>query len=55
MAKKGNRIEFSIACANCKRTNYRTEKNRINSGNDRMVFQKFCPQCRKVTEHKEVK
>lgn len=54
MAKKGNRIEFSLACVNCKRENYRTEKNKINT-TDRLVLQKFCSQCRKVTEHKEAK
>lgn len=55
MAKKGNRIEFSIICGECKRTNYRTEKNKINSGTDRMMLKKYCPQCRKTTEHKEAK
>lgn len=54
MAKKGNRIEFSISCAACKRTNYRTEKNRINDP-EKLMLKKFCATCRQITEHKEVK
>lgn len=55
MAKKGNRFEFSMTCTVCKRNNYRTSKNKINSGTERLVLSKYCGQCRKTTEHKEVK
>ena len=55
MAKKGNRFEFSLTCPECKRNNYRTTKNKINSGTDRMVLNKYCKQCMKATAHKEVK
>jgi large subunit ribosomal protein L33 len=55
MAKKGNRFEFSMLCTTCKRTNYRTSKNKINSGSERKLLNKYCPQCKKATEHKEVK
>ncbi len=54
MAKKGNRFELSLACVTCKRQNYRTTKNKINDP-ERLSSQKFCAQCRKTTEHKEVK
>ncbi len=55
MAKKGNRFEFSMTCSTCKRANYRTTKNKINSGTERMLLKKYCPQCMKTTEHKENK
>jgi len=54
MAKKGNRFKLSAVCAECKRTNYRTEKNKINDP-ERLSFNKYCPQCKKATSHKEVK
>lgn len=54
MAKKGNRFEFSAVCTVCKRSNYRTEKNKINDP-ERLILKKFCETCRKTTEHKEAK
>ena len=54
MAKKGKRNVLNLACTVCKTQNYVTEKNKLND-QDRLVFNKFCPVCRKVTEHKEVK
>jgi len=58
MAKKGNRIIIMLACSECNRQNYTTEKNRINEQNKkhpRLSLNKFCPQCDKYTIHKEAK
>jgi len=44
----------TMACEDCKRRNYTTQKNKRNTS-DRIVLQKFCSSCRKHTEHKEVK
>lgn len=54
MAKKGNRFEFNAVCTVCKRSNYRTEKNKINDP-ERLTLKKYCPQCKVTTEHKEAK
>jgi large subunit ribosomal protein L33 len=52
MAKKENRIVVTLACAECKERNYTTEKNRKNDS-ARITFKKYCPRCRKHTEHRE--
>ena len=54
MAKRGKRITINLECTICKRQNYVTEKNKVNT-QDRLLLKKFCRQCKKVTEHKEVK
>lgn len=54
MAKKGKRITLNLECTTCKRQNYVTEKNKVNT-QDKLLMKKFCRQCKKVTEHKEVK
>jgi large subunit ribosomal protein L33 len=54
MAKKGeHRTIFGLKCTVCKRVNYITERNKINTEN-KLLLKKFCKGCRKVTEHKEV-
>ena len=52
MAKKENRIIVTLACSQCKERNYTTEKNRKNDSG-RITLQKYCPRCRKHTEHRE--
>jgi large subunit ribosomal protein L33 len=52
MAKKGNRILIGLVCAVCKRQNYITQKNKVNT-EGKLSLKKYCKQCRKKTEHKE--
>lgn len=54
MAKKGARILIALVCSKCKSQNYITEKNKLNNP-EKLVLKKFCPKCRKRTEHKESK
>ena len=44
----------TLACGDCKRRNYTTQKNKRNTP-DRLTLKKFCNRCRSHTEHKEVK
>ncbi len=54
MAKKsGARITVGLDCKVCKRRNYVTTRNKLNT-KEKLAPSKFCNQCRKVTEHKEV-
>ena len=53
--KKGDkRIKVILACDECKRRNYYTSRNRLNTPG-RLELRKFCRFCRKVTIHKETK
>ena len=55
MAKKNeNRALVTLNCSECKNTNYRVSKNKKNTA-DRLTLNKYCPTCRKTTEHKESK
>lgn len=55
MAKKGeNRERITLQCTECKMENYRSEKNKRNT-TERLELKKFCPKCRKSTNHKEKK
>ena len=45
---------ITMACPDCKRRNYRTNKNKKNNP-DRLEFNKYCKFCRKHTAHKETK
>jgi len=54
MAKKGPRQTIFLVCSVCGRQNYTTEKNKTNTPK-KLVLKKFCPACRKYTEHKEKK
>jgi large subunit ribosomal protein L33 len=55
MAKKGEaRERITLQCTECKEENYRTEKNKRNT-TERLELNKFCPKCRKSTNHKEKK
>ena len=52
MAAKGARESITLACSDCKRRNYTTEKNKKNT-TDRLEVVKYCPFCKKRTTHKE--
>jgi large subunit ribosomal protein L33 len=54
MAKKDVRMTITFACTECKERNYTSQKNRRNDPN-RLEINKFCPRCRKHTQHKEQK
>ncbi len=54
MAKKGQRIKVGLTCTVCNRHNYTTEKNKQNTVNP-LKLNKYCPNCRKSTPHKEKK
>ncbi len=43
-----------LACTECKRRNYNTEKNKKNNP-ERLEVKKFCKFCNKTTVHKETK
>ena len=43
-----------LLCADCKKINYRTRKNK-KQHKEKITLQKFCPSCRKHTDHKEIK
>ena len=42
------RTLVTLACTECKRRNYTTDKNKANNP-DRMELKKYCPWCRKHT------
>jgi large subunit ribosomal protein L33 len=48
------RPKITLACTECKERNYITEKNRRNNP-DRIELAKFCPRCKKHTEHRETR
>ncbi len=48
------RVIVTMACADCKRRNYTTKKNKKNNP-DRIEFKKFCPHCNTHTSHKETR
>ena len=54
MAKKGVRIIFALKCKECGEKNYTTMKNKQNI-QGKLVFNKYCPKCKKHTEHTETK
>ncbi len=54
MAKKDVRMTVTFACSVCKERNYTSQKNRRNDPN-RLELNKYCPRCRKHTQHKEQK
>ena len=54
MPKTDNRPTITMACTECKRRNYVTEKNRIND-RDRLELKKYCRWCRRHTVHRETR
>ena len=45
---------ITLACTECKNRNYTTTKNKKTTP-DKLELKKFCPSCRKHTNHKETK
>ena len=54
MARGDVRIGVTLACENCKRRNYQTEKSNRNDPN-RIEFRKYCRWCKTHTPHKETR
>lgn len=54
MARGDVRIAVTLACEDCKRRNYQTNKSRRNSP-DRVELRKFCRWCGRHTAHKETR
>ncbi len=54
MTKKAARIPIVLACTICRARNYPTEKN-VKLHTARLALNKYCPRCRMVTEHREVR
>ncbi len=48
------RVNSLLACQECKRRNYATEKNKKNT-TSKIELKKYCPFCSKHTVHKETK
>ncbi|CAM2057855.1 50S ribosomal protein L33 [Desulfovibrionales bacterium] len=48
------RINIQLACTECKRHNYATEKNKKNT-TGRLEIKKYCPWDKKHTLHREIK
>jgi large subunit ribosomal protein L33 len=48
------RVIIQMECVGCKRRNYSTTKNKTKTP-DRLLMKKYCPFCKKHTEHKEQK
>ncbi len=56
MAKKGPRQTYGLTCTVCKSRNYITTKNKANAqakNQEKLTLKKYCPVCKKHTEHKE--
>jgi large subunit ribosomal protein L33 len=54
MAKKENRVMVVLACNECKRRNYNTQKNKQHN-TDRLELSKYCRHCRCHRAHRETK
>ena len=54
MARGDVRIAVTLACEECKRRNYQTEKSKRNDP-DRIEFRKYCRWCGRHTPHKETR
>ncbi len=54
MARRAERILITLACNECRERTYHTEKNRRNDP-DRLELMKYCPRCRRHTEHRETR
>jgi len=48
------RPNITLACTECKRRNYNTNKNKVNN-RERLELKKYCPWCRKHTAHRETR
>lgn len=54
MARGDVRIAVTLACEECKRRNYQTNKSKRNNP-DRIGLRKYCRWCRKHTSHRETR
>jgi large subunit ribosomal protein L33 len=54
MARGDVRIAVTLACEECKRRNYQTEKSKRNHP-ERIEFRKYCRWCGRHTPHKETR
>lgn len=53
MAKKGDhRVKVGLTCKVCGNRNYISQRNKLNTA-EKLLLKKYCPFCRKTTEHKE--
>ena len=52
MAKKGARQFIGLVCSVCDQQNYVSQKNKTNTP-QKVNIKKYCPFCRKTTDHKE--
>jgi large subunit ribosomal protein L33 len=50
----GVRVAITLACTECKRRNYQTQKSKRNSP-DRVEFKKYCRWCGSHTIHRETR
>jgi large subunit ribosomal protein L33 len=54
MARGDVRIAVTLACEECKRRNYQTQKSKRNNPN-RLELRKHCRWCGKYTPHRETR
>jgi len=54
MARGDVRIAVTLACEECKRRNYQTNKSKRNNP-DRIGLRKYCKWCRRHTGHRETR
>jgi large subunit ribosomal protein L33 len=54
MARGDVRIAVTLACDECKRRNYQTQKSKRNNPN-RIEMRKYCKWCKQHTGHKETR
>jgi large subunit ribosomal protein L33 len=54
MARGDVRIAVTLACEDCKRRNYQTNKSKRNNP-DRIALRKYCKWCRRHTGHRETR
>jgi large subunit ribosomal protein L33 len=52
--KTGIRVAITLACTECKRRNYQSQKSKRNSP-DRVEFKKYCRWCGRHTPHRETR
>jgi len=54
VAKSDKRPGITLACEQCKRRNYQTTKNKVNT-RDRLQLKKYCAWCGSHTDHRETR
>jgi large subunit ribosomal protein L33 len=54
MARGDVRIAVTLACEECKRRNYQTNKSKRNNP-DRITMRKYCRWCKQHTGHRETR